>query len=150
MAAGVGGAGPQLDANRLLPAPVPLHTQLAQAQALSQAQAQGLHEGGGGQTSLPMWADRFAMQWQRGEGGGGGVAPWMQERVAQASTVSSRALVSCPCSRNMASQIDEWCHITIRHLVAAASARGCHRTILRACVTALLLVHHDSSMYARW
>ncbi len=38
-----------------------------------------------GQASLPMWADRFAMQWQRGQGGGGGVAPWMQERVAQVS-----------------------------------------------------------------
>ena len=79
LAAGVG-AGPGLDVSRLLPAAPPLEMQLAQAQA----QSRGSHDdgGNGGQASLPVWADRFAMQWQRGQGGGG-VAPWMQERVAQ-------------------------------------------------------------------
>ena len=73
--------GSGLDMSRLLPPAPPLEMQLAQAQA--QAQSRGAHDdGNGGQASLPMWADRFALQWQRGQGGGG-VAPWMQERVAQ-------------------------------------------------------------------
>ena len=74
-------AGSGLDMSRLLPPAPPLEMQLAQAQA--QAQSRGAHDDGSdGQAFLPMWADRFALQWQRGQGGGG-VAPLMQERVAQ-------------------------------------------------------------------
>ncbi len=82
-------AGSGLDMSRLLPPAPPLEMQLAQAQA----QSRGAHEDGtGGQASLPMWADRFAMQWQRGQAGGG-VAPWMQERMAQVSTWCSTVVL---------------------------------------------------------